>query len=185
MIALLISKIIAGIVLLICLGFIAYWAAEKIQGDCLFRIIKRRREPFKVTFMDISHVELVSTLPIQNRGRQGGTLMDVFCRAYLPREQYDRARVTAALTASDAPRDDNYWESCIVPEGEQKEIMIILRLDSKSGNILRDLETFPDMPIDIIYQTVGRSDWYYAKDRVWLTAEELKNALYKHAAEGR
>ena len=67
----------------------------------------------------------------------------------------------------------------------KKTLLLMIRFEGKSGNILRDMESFPDMPIDIIYQVVGRSDWYYAKSRIELTAEELRQALYRHTSEAR
>ena len=36
---------------------------------------------------------------------------------------------------------------------------------------------FPDMPIDIVYQVVGRSDWHISKNRLVLTSEELEQAM--------
>lgn len=47
-----------------------------------------------------------------------------------------------------------------------KVFLIKLAIKGKSGNILRDLEDFPDMPMDIIYQVVARSDYYYAKQEL-------------------
>ena len=37
---LLITKILAVIILLICLGFIAYWAIAIIKGDCVLKVMK-------------------------------------------------------------------------------------------------------------------------------------------------
>lgn len=177
------TKIAAGIIFLICLGFIVYWAVVRWQGDCHFQVMKKRRTPFAVHSISLHQVELSCTVPIQNTGKQAGTLMDVFLRTYLPGEQYQEAAVFSRLTDADKPRDDGYWESCIVNPGVEKTLLLVIRLEGKSGNILRDLESFPDMPLDIIYQVVGRSDWYYAKSRIELTAEELRQALYRHTAE--
>lgn len=111
-----------------------------------------------------------------------GTIMDAFVRTYLPFEQYDKARVTATLTAADTPRDDGYWQAFIMEIRKPKVFLIKLAIKGKSGNILRDLENFPDMPMDIIYQVVARSDYYYAKTRVTLTSEDLRTALYQYTS---
>ena len=63
-----------------------------------------------------------------------------------------------------------------------KVFLIKLAIKGKSGNILRDLENFPDMPMDIIYQVVARSDYYYAKTRITLTSEDLRTALYQYTS---
>lgn len=179
------TKVAAGIIFLICLGFIIYWAIVRWQGDCHFQIMKKRRTPFAVRSMSLNHVEVSCTVPVRNTGKQAGTLMDVFLRTYLPSEQYQGSVVRGCLTDADKPRDDGYWESCIVNQGAEKTLLLMIRFEGKSGNILRDMESFPDMPIDIIYQVVGRSDWYYAKSRIELTAEELRQALYRHTSEAR
>lgn len=178
-----VMEILAVILLLICLGFIAYWAVALIKGDCRFRVLKSRMTPFKVEAMDMNSVTLSYTIPIKNTGRQGGTIMDAFVRTYLPFEQYDNARVAAHLTDADTPRDDDYWQAYIVTPGTMKSFLISIVITGRHGNILRDLEDFPDMPMDILYQIVGRSDYYYAKTRVMLTRDELQSAVYQYTQE--
>ena len=41
------------------------------------------------------------------------------------------------------------------------------------------------MGMDVIYQVVARSDYYYAKSRIVLSKEELRNALYEYKMEVR
>ena len=53
---LLVLKIVAVIVLLICLGFIAYWAVAVIKGDCVLRMLKSKRTPLKVESMGMRPV---------------------------------------------------------------------------------------------------------------------------------
>ena len=48
--------------------------------------------------------------------------------------------------------------------------------------MIRDLVTFPEKAIDIIYHVVARSDYYYAKTRIILTKEELRHALYEYTS---
>lgn len=182
---LLLSKCIAVIILLICLGFIAYWLIAAKQGNCDFRVLKGKKSAYKADFLDLRRAVLTCTVPVKNEGRQNGTIMDAFVRPYLPQEQYDKAEVRALLMDTKRPRDDDYWEALIVEPGKSVELQVKLIFTAKSGNILSDLETFPDMAMDIILQTVGRSDWRYEKSRIHLTKEELRNALYTHTAGGR
>ena len=77
---LLITKILAVIIFLICLGFIAYWAIAIIKGDCVLKVMKSKRTPFHVESMDMKSVTLSCTLPIKNVGKQLGTIMDAFVR---------------------------------------------------------------------------------------------------------
>ena len=162
-----IINITAAVILLVCLGFIAYWLVAAKQGDCEFRLLKGKKTPFKV------------------EGRQNGTIMDAFARPYMPQEQYDRVNVRALLMDTARPRTDDYWEALIVERGRTVELRVQLTLEAKEGGILKALEEFPDMPLDVIYQTVGRSDWAYEKGRIWLTEDELREALYEYTAGHR
>lgn len=182
---LIVSKLIAAIILLLCLGFIAYWIVAAKQGNCDFHVLKGKKSSYKVDFLDLRRLVLSCTVPIKNEGRQNGTIIDAFVRPYLPQEQYDKAEVRGLLMDTKRPRDDDYWEALIVEPGKSVELKVKLLFTAKSGNILDDLEDFPDMAMDILYETVGRSDWRYEKSRIHLTKEELRNALYKHTAGGK
>lgn len=173
------------LLLLVCLYFLGYWYVCKKQGDCDFRLLSRQKTPFRVEKMDQATAILSATVPIRNVGRQGGTIMDCFARPYLPREQYDAAKLRAVVYDVNRVREDDYWEALIVYAGDDVKLTVKLTFSATTGNILRDLETFPDMPIDIIFQTVGRSDWEYRKGRIYLEAEELRSALYEHVSGGR
>lgn len=179
---LLLTKIAAALILLVCLAFLAYWFLAWKQGNCAFVLLKGKRTPFQVDFMDLTHAVLSCTVPIKNAGRQNGTLMDAFVRPYLPQEQYDRAGVRALLMDTARPREDDYWEALIVEPGRTVELRVKVFLTAKSGSILQALEHFPDMAMDVIWQAVGRSDWVYEKARIHLTQDELRDALYNYTS---
>lgn len=184
---LIILKILAVIVLLICLGFILYWLIAVIKGDCSLHMLKKEISPLKVEDLDFNSITVSFTIPIINTGKQIGTIMDAFVRTYLPFEQFDKARVSALLTAADAPRDDGYWQAFIMEKRKPKYFLIKLHFRDLAGqNILDDLKDFPDMDLDIIYQVVARSDYYYAKTRLTITHDDLMKAIddYKKK-EGR
>ncbi len=183
---LLILKVLAFIALIVCLGFIAYWMMAVIKGDAAFRMEKTKRSKLQVDSMGMKEVNLSFSVPLKNVGKQLGTIMDAFPRVYLPFEQYDEAVVSARLTDFDTPRPDDYWQAYIVEPGKAKRFLVHLTIEGKSGNILRDMETFPELPIDIIYQIVARSDYYYAKTRIVISKEEIQNALYTYTqGEGK
>ena len=95
----------------------------------------------------------------------------------MPREQYDKVVVHSQLANKAAERDDNYWESVILNPGDTGRIRVTIELVSKDGDIQNDLQTFPDMPIDLVYQVVSRSEWYIHKARITLKASEVKRAM--------
>lgn len=180
---LLVIKIITILIGLICLGFIAYWSISFIQGDCKFSVIKNKMSPLKVESMSETHALFTFSVPIINKGKQNGTIMDAFMRIYVPFEQYDEAFFSTLLTDKDLPRNDGYWQACIITKGSAKTFLCKIIIQGKSGNILRDLENIPDIPLEIIYQAVGRSDYYYEKEMINIKSEEIRTAVYSYTSE--
>ncbi len=178
-------KIVTALILLVCLGFLAYWFVAWKQGNCRFVLARKKQSAWAVDFMDFNHAELICNVPIVNAGRQNGTIMDAFVRPYMPQEQYDRVGVRGLLMDVSRPREDDYWEALIVEPGKTVLLCVKVILTAKGGGIFHDIEGLPDMPMDIIYQIVGRSDWTYEKSRIWLTKEDLRKALYQYRSGGR
>lgn len=178
-------QVIAAVICLGCLGFLGYWFICWKQGNCEFKLLRGKKSDFSVEDMDMRKAVLSCTVPIKNVGRQNGTIMDAFVRPYMPQEQYDKVEVRALLMDVQRPREDDYWEALIVEPKKTVEMKVRVTLTAKSGSLLRALEEFPEMPLDIIYQIVGRSDWAYEKGRIYLTREELRNALYRQVDGGR
>lgn len=178
-------ELAAALIFIICMCFLLYWGLCWKQGDCAFRIYTGKMTPLTVEQMELGTVVFSTTVPIRNIGKQNGTLMDVFSRVYLPGEQYNKVDTHILTMDINSPREDNYWEAVIVPKKETITLQIKLFITGKSGNILRDLDGIPDIPVDVIYQAVGRSDWYYAKERIYLTSDEMRMALYNFTAGGR
>ncbi len=147
------------------------------QGDARFVIDGRKRSPFVLKDMTRDKAVFETELHFYNRGKQGGTIMDFYPRTLLPHEQYDKCIVHSRLTSVEANRDDGYWESVIILPHKGGKIRVTIELVSKSGNIREDLKTFPDMPIDLVYQVVARSEWYINKSRITLKSVEVQRAL--------
>ena len=163
-------ELAAALIFIICMCFLLYWGLCWKQGDCAFRIYTGKMTPLTVEQMELGTVVFSTTVPIRNIGKQNGTLMDVFSRVYLPCEQYNKVDTHILTMDINSPREDNYWEAVIVPKKETITLQIKLFITGKSGNI---------------YQAVGRSDWYYAKERIYLTSDEMRMALYNFTAGGR
>lgn len=150
------------------------------QGDARFVIEARRRAPFALKKLTTDTAVFETEVPFYNGGRQLGTIMDFYPRTLLPREQYDKCIVHSQLANKDAERDDNYWESVIYNPGDHGKIRVTIALVSKNHSIREDLKTFPDMPIDLVYQVVSRSEWYIHKARITLKATEVQHELELH-----
>ena len=170
-------NIIIFIVGLIAVLYLLFRLFAWRQGDARFVIEARRRKPFELKQMTQDTAVFETEVPIHNASRQLGTIMDFCPRTLLPREQYDKVIVHSQLANKAAERDDNYWESVIFNPGDKGMIRVTIALVSKDGNIREDLKTFPDMPIDLVYQVVSRSEWYIHKARITLKASEVQHAL--------
>lgn len=170
-------NIIIFIVGLIAVLYLLFRLFAWHQGDALFVIEARRRQPFALKSLTAGTAVFETEVPFKNIGKQLGTIMDFYPRTLLPYEQYDKVIVHSQLANKAAERNDGYWESVIINPGESGRIRVTIELVSKEGTIREDLKTFPDMPIDLVYQVVSRSEWYIHKARITLKASEVKRAM--------
>jgi hypothetical protein len=102
--------------------------------------------------------------------------MDAYTRHLLPYEQYDGVKVCSRLELETNPRTDGYWEALIVPQGTGEGVIVTVELTATKGDIRQALANMVDMPIDLVYQVVARSDWFITKARIVMTAEEVAKA---------
>jgi hypothetical protein len=120
---------------------------------------------------------LFCDIPFVNKGRQLGTIMDLFPRPLLPEEHFDAIKVNAWAMDINRPRQDGYFEAIIIKPRKGGTIRVYVTLTGKTGNIREDIKGFPYMDIDIYYQIVGRTDYHIDKQRIRLTAEEVQAAM--------
>jgi hypothetical protein len=170
-------NIIIGIIGVLAALYLLFRLFAWRQGDARFFIDCRHREPFTLTEISTDRAVFETVVPFSNRGKQGGTIMDFYPRHLLPSEQYDKCIVHSRLTNTTANRDDGYWESVIILPRQGGKLRVTVELISKNGNIREDLHSFPDMPIDLVYQVVARSEWYIHKARITLKSSEILRAL--------
>lgn len=173
-------NVIIAIIGIIAVLYLLFRLFAWKQGDAKFIVEARRRKPFELKELTNDTAVFETEVPFHNGGKQLGTIMDFYPRTLLPREQYDKCVVHSQLANKAAERDDNYWESVIYNPGEGSTIRVTIALVSKDHNIREDLKTFPDMPIDLVYQVVSRSEWYIHKARITLKATEVQHALELH-----
>ncbi|WP_311517580.1 hypothetical protein [uncultured Megasphaera sp.] len=168
-----IINIIIAVIACIAILYILFRLYAWRQGDAHFVVDVRRRTPFVLKEMTQTTAVWETEVTFHNIGKQLGTIMDFYPRPLLPQEQFDRCRVQARLTNLASERDDGYWEAAIYYPATSGLLRVTVILTSKTGNIREDLRTFPDMPIDLVYQAVARSEWYIHKARITLRAAEV------------
>lgn len=118
---------------------------------------------------------LVGEIGLCNDGRQQGMVLDCLGRAYVPAEQYPHLRMRVRLTPTDAARTDDYWEAVIVPAKSVLRTRLEITLEATQGTLAEALADFGKADFDVIYQVLGRSDWYYDKTRLTLTREDIRS----------
>lgn len=162
-----------GLVLLVVL-FV--WLYIVRQGDAEFDFLVDQRTEFSLVEMTDDAAIFSCKVPFVNKGTQDGTIMDAYTRHLLPFEQYDGVEVYSRLELETAPRTDGYFEAVIVPKTTGQTVIVTVKLTAKDGNIKTALEQMVDMPIDIVYQVVARSEWYITKQRLIMTKQEVVKA---------
>ncbi|MCX7781376.1 MAG: hypothetical protein N2491_10825 [Negativicutes bacterium] len=153
------------------------WLYIVRQGDAEFEFIVDQRTDFRVDEQSQSAATFSCKIPFVNKGTQDGTIMDCYPRHLMPKEYYNKARIQSWLTLESNPRDDGYWEAIIIFKTTGDAIILTIRLEAKEGTIAEALKELPDLPVDIVYQVVARSDWYITKTRMTVPAEELRQAI--------
>jgi len=170
--------VVAGLIVL------AIWFYIANQGDAEFEFQVNQRTLFEVSDVTENTATFKCKVPFVNKGPQDGTIMDCYTRHLLPYEQYDGVEVYSRLELESAPRTDGYFEAIIVPKKTGQTVIVTVALFAKDGDIKQALANMVDMPIDIVYQVVARSDWYITKNRMVMSADEIAQAMgLKRAAQ--
>lgn len=183
-------QIIMILLLLVTLVYVAYTAFARWQGDMHFIAVpagtapSRRRAKsilpagaVRFTLEETTRQELVMVgeIVLYNDGKQQGTVMDCLGRAYLPCEQYPDLNVRVRLTPSEAPRTDDYWEAVLVPAKTGLRTRVEVTITAANGHLTEAIAEFGKVDFDVIYQVLGRSDWYYDKTRLTLTGDDIRS----------
>jgi hypothetical protein len=149
------------------------------QGDADFIFDTDRRSPLVLEQETADQMVFTFSVPFRNRGSQQGTLMDVFVRPWMPKEQFSAAELTTKVTVASCPRSDGYWEATLFPNEklENDVAVITLRFDAVDGDIRRAMAQIVDLPLNIIYQVVARAEWYLSKTMLELPMEEFHAAM--------
>lgn len=172
-------EFLIGLLVVAGLMALAIWLYIANQGDAEFEFQVNQATAFEVSECSEDAITVKCKVPFMNKGPQDGTIMDCYTRHLMPYEQYDGVEVYSRLELESAPRSDGYFEAVIVPKQTGQTIVITVKLTAKHGNIKQALEQMVDMPIDIVYQVVARSDWYITKTRLVMKAADIVRAAGK------
>ena len=151
-----ILSVVIAIIVAIAALYLLFRLFVLKQGNEKVILLPKRATNFQVSDRNFESITLFCDIPFVNKGRQLGTIMDLFPRPLLPEEHFD---------------------AVIIKPRKGGTIRVFVTLIGKNGNIREDIKGFPYMDIDIYYQIVGRTDYHIDKQRIRLTAEEVQAAL--------
>lgn len=175
-------ELLAVLVLLVGLGILGAWIYILRQGDADMEIQVAQRTPLRLLACTEQEAVFETEVPFYNKGNQDGIFMDAFARHLLPQEQYDGVRVSSRLELATARREDGYFEAVIVPRRQGGSFILTVNFTAREGTAVEALQRMVDMPVEIIYQLLGRSDCFLDKERLVMTAAEIRAALPVPAA---
>jgi hypothetical protein len=170
-------ELLAFIVVAAGVLVLGVWLYILRQGDAEFEFIVEQRTDFRLDELTKNSAIFSCKIPFVNKGSQDGTIMDCYPRHLMPKEYFNKVDINSRLTVESNPREDGYWEAIIVFKTTGDAIVLTVKFTAKEGNIVDAMQGFPDMPVDLVYQVVARSDWYITKTRVMVPAAELQQAL--------
>lgn len=167
----------------VILGFSLFLAGVTIlffkwEGDAIIDVKVDERTPFKVDEMTKDSVTFSTKVEFANTGTQCGTIMDCYVRTLLPYEQFDGVKAEGKAEWEKAPREDDYFEAVLIPKKENIQVLVKVKLTArKTEDIKEALVHMVDMPLDLVYQHVGRHPWKISKERIVLTADEIADLV--------
>ncbi len=176
-------EFIAFLLIVIGLILLALWLYVARQGDAEFDFLVDQRSAFILDELTKDRATFSCKIPFVNKGSQDGTIMDCYPRHLMPYEYYDACHIESRLTIDSARRTDGYWEANIVFWGKGDAIVLTIVLTARNEDLGQALAALPDMPVEIVYQAVGRSDWYITKKTMIVPAAEIKAALCEAGAK--
>ena len=170
-------EVLSFIFLFAAMVAVALWLYIVRQGAAELEFLMDQRTDFKLEEQTGQTAVFSCNIPFVNKGSQDGTMMDCYPRHLLPEEQFDAVELVSRIELETRLRKDGYFEALIVSKTTGNAVILTLSFQAKSGDITEAMADMVDMAVDIVFQVVGRSDWYITKQRLIVPADELARAL--------
>lgn len=174
-------ELIAVLLIIAGVALLAIWLYITRQGDAQIEFLMDQRTPVIVESNNDKQAVFTCKIPFVNKGTQDGTIMDCYPRHLMPYEYFNACQIATRLTLDSAPRQDGYWEAAIIFKTKGDAIVLTMTFMTEDGDIREALSELPDLPVDIVFQVVARSDWYITKQRLLVPAAEIRTALQQSA----
>lgn len=173
---LLFCQVLLGcVVVLFLIARFVFW--KKGSAKLIFDLKNRTKFYEQEEFHTENSLRLACDFVVKNDGTQCTTISDCLVRPQLPFEQYDGVDVRAKIFLKNAPREDDYFEALLLEKKKQFDVRIVLQFHARKNlTIEQAMAHMVDLPLDILYEELGRTVWQVKKIRLDLTAEEISLA---------
>lgn len=160
---------------LACMGTLSATLAVyfRYQGDSEILFDTRAAREYRVTKNMLQRVIRCRCLiPLANRGRQNGMVINVFCQPMYYGKIMEQLDITARLRLLDTPpRQNSYWEAVIIKKNAAHLVELEVAIRSQA-DLFRVTREIPSLKVIIYYQVVGRDgiQWHLSEAQFDLTS---------------
>jgi len=181
----------ALILLIMIILLAAAEAAMKRRGDCDLCFDKERADDFTF-YQDDQKLQYSFTIPVINKGKQQGLLIDCQARVQAEGDIFKYIDVKGRIVNCDNPRLDDYWEGNIILAGREcrAEVSITILTPKEEHERIRAL--FSSFFVDILFKFYGRNLMTYSRctvpvesSRCTRAEESLEERIRKNVKEAQ
>ncbi len=152
---------------LACIGTLTATLAVyfRYQGDSEIVFDAKAARDYRVTKNMLQRtIRCRCLIPLANRGRQNGMVINVFCQPMYYGKIMEQLEITAKLRPMDAPVRNGYWEAVIVKKKTASLTELEVAIYSKADLHIVARE-IPRLKVIIYYQVVGRDgiQWHLSE----------------------
>lgn len=164
--------------LIIILIFVGLWVKHRLAEKARIAAFINERTALKMEQIDNNKVAFYTEFDIANSGKRNEAMvLDAFGRSEMPKEQYDKARLSVRLERATDRRDDGYMEAFAFFDGPREKMIYTFTVESPSQSILQTIEEIKDIKLALYIHSVGRDDGFIRRWYFIATQEEMKKAL--------
>lgn len=149
-----------------------------LKGDCKIIIDAEKIIP-KYYIKDNTILVYIDS-QFLNKGKQQGLIIDCTSRIQPEIDKFSNLNINSKIINLTNPRDDNYWEACIIKAGKTLPFRIVTEIPlegKKPDEIFNIIENFK---IDLLYKFYGRSPMTYARNEFSIN---IKNITYSEVTK--
>jgi len=153
-----ILSVVIGIIVAIAALYLLFRLFVLKQGNEKVILLPKRATNFQVSDRNFESITLFCDIPFVNKGRQLGTIMDLFPRPLLPEEHFDAVKVDAWAMDINRPRHDGYFEAVIIKPRKGGTIRVFVTLVCVPTRILTDNDDIVDAIVEFGGHNIGPED---------------------------